>query len=59
MGKHINQQDGDVKMFPASSMMPTAAEHSMQLNRVIGKCRKEHQILIDAIIYLHQGQFNP
>ena len=64
MAKYINKQDADVKMFSASSMMPTTGEHTMmpttgehtmQLNRVIGKCRKGHQILIDAIINLHQG----
>jgi hypothetical protein len=39
MAMHINKQDGDVKIFTASFMMPTTGEHTMQLNRVIGKCR--------------------
>jgi hypothetical protein len=61
MAKHINKQDGeDKRMFTASSMMLTVNEHSMQLNRAIDECRREYEILIDAIInsqkVVHQPQ---
>jgi hypothetical protein len=57
VAKHINKQDGDVtRVFTASSIMCTINEHSTQLNRAIDKLiRKESEILIDAIINLHQG----
>jgi hypothetical protein len=53
MAKHINKQDIEVKrMFTALSRMFTVNEHSMQLNRAIGECRREYEILIDAILNL-------
>jgi hypothetical protein len=60
MAKHINEQDGEVKrMFTASSMMITVDEHAMQLNRAIDECRREFEILIDAIINSHKGVIQP
>jgi hypothetical protein len=51
MANHIHKQDGEVKrIFTASSMMLTVNEHSMQLNRAIDECRREYEILIDAIL---------
>ena len=51
MAKHIITQDGEVKrMFTSTSMMLIVNEHSMQLNRAIGECRREYEILIDAIM---------
>jgi len=60
MAKHINKQDGEVKrMFTASSMMLTVNEHSMQLNRAIDECRREYEILIDAITDSQKGVLQP
>jgi len=60
MTKHINKQDGEVKrMFMASSMMLTVNEHSMQQNRAIDECRREYEILIDAIMNLQKGVLQP
>jgi hypothetical protein len=54
--KHINKQDGEVKrMFTASSIMLTVNEYSTQLNRAIDECRREYEILIDAIINSQKG----
>jgi hypothetical protein len=51
MAKHINKQDGEVKrMFTTSFIMLTVSEHSMQINRAIDECRREYEILIDAIM---------
>jgi hypothetical protein len=60
MANHINKQDGEVKrMFTASSMMLTVKEHSMQLNRAIDECRREYEILIDAILNSQKGVLQP
>jgi len=60
MAKHINQQDGEVKrMFTPSSIMLTVNEHSMQLNRAIDECRREYEILIDAIMNSEKGALQP
>ena len=60
MAKHINKQDGEVKgMFTASSMMLSVNEHSMQLNRAIDECRREYEILIDAIMNSQKGILQP
>jgi len=60
MAKHINKQDGEVKrMFTASSIMLTVNEHSMQLNRAIDECRREYEILIDAIMNSQKGVLQP
>ena len=60
MAKHINKQDGEVKrMFTASSIMFTVNEHSMQLNRYIDECRREHEILIYAIMNSQKGVLQP
>jgi hypothetical protein len=60
MAKHINKQDGELKrMFAGSFMMLNVNEHSMQLNRAIDECRREYEILIDAIINLQKGVLQP
>ena len=60
MAKHVNKQDREVKiMFTASCMMLTVNEHSMQQNRAIDECRREYEILIDAIINLLKGVLQP
>jgi len=49
MAKHISEQDGEIKeMFSACSL--TINEHSIQLNRAIDECQREHEILIDAFV---------
>jgi hypothetical protein len=45
-------------MFTASSMMLTVNEHSVQLNRAIDECRREFEILIDAVMNYQKGYFN-
>jgi len=60
MAKHINKQDGEVeRVFTASSMMLTVNEHSMQLNRAIDECRRDYEILINAIINSQKGVLQP
>jgi hypothetical protein len=60
MGKLIIKQDGEVKrMFTAPSMMLNVNEHSMQLNRTIDECRREYEILIDAIMNSQKGVLQP
>ena len=49
MVKHVNEQDGEIKeMFTAYSLL-TINEHAMQLNTAIDECRREYEILIDAM----------
>jgi hypothetical protein len=51
MAKHINEQDSEIKeMFSGTSMILAISEHNMQLERALGECRREYNILIDAIL---------
>ena len=60
MAKHINKQDGEVKrMFTSTSMMLSVNEHSVQLTRAIIECRREYEILIDAIMNSQKGVLQP
>jgi hypothetical protein len=60
MAKHVNEQDGEIKeMFTAYSLLLTINEHAMQLNRAIDECRREYEILIDAVINSQKGVIQP
>jgi len=60
MAKHIIKQDEEVRrMFTASSMMLIVNEYSMQLSRAIDECRREYEILIDAIMNSQKGVLQP
>ena len=53
MVKHVNEQDGLIKeIFTAYSLFLTINEHAIQLNRAIDECRREYEILIDAVVTL-------
>ena len=50
--EYVNSQDGKIKdMFTAYSLLLTINEHVIQLNRAIDECRREYEILIDAVIH--------
>jgi len=58
--KHINERDGEIKeMFTGTSMLLTVNDHNMQLERALSECRKECNILIDAIINSQKGILQP
>ena len=60
MAKHISEQDGEIKeMFSAYSLLLTINEHSIQLNRAIDECRREYEILIDAVVNSQKGIIQP
>ena len=40
-------------------MLLTVNEHNMQLERALGECRREYDILIDAILNSHKGILQP
>lgn len=46
-------------MFTAYSLLLTINEHSMQLNRAIDECRREYEILIDAVLKSQKGVIQP
>ena len=46
-------------MFTASSMMLTLNKQSMQLNRALDECRREYEILNDAIMSSQNGVLQP
>jgi len=53
MAKNVNELDGEIKeMFTAYSLLLTIKEHAIQLNRAIDECRREYEILIDAVVTL-------
>ena len=60
MAKHVNKQGGEIKeMFTAYSLLLIIYEHAMQLNRAIDECRREYEILIDAVINSQKGVIQP
>jgi len=46
-------------MFTGTSMLLTVNKHNMQFERALGKCKKEYNILIDAIINSQKGILQP
>jgi vacuolar-type H+-ATPase subunit I/STV1 len=60
MVKHISEHDGEIRdMFTGKSMLLTVNEHNMQLERALGECRREYDILIDAILNSQKGILQP
>jgi len=60
MANHINDQNGEIKeMFSSYSLVLTINEHSVQLSRAIDECRREYEILIDAVVSSHKGIIQP
>ena len=60
MAKHVNEHDREIKeMFSGTSMLLAVNEHSMQLERALGECRREYDILIDAILNSQKGILQP
>jgi hypothetical protein len=60
MAKHIREQDGQIRdMFTGTSMLLTVNEHNMQLERALEECKREYDILIDAILNLQKGILQP
>jgi ribosomal protein L10 len=60
MAKHVNERDGEIKeMFTGTSMLLTINEHSMQLERALDECRREYNILIDAVTNAQKGILQP
>jgi hypothetical protein len=60
MAKHVNEQDGEIKrMFTSYSLLWTINEHSIQLSRAIEECRREYEILIDAVLNIQKGIIQP
>jgi hypothetical protein len=60
IAKHINEKDGEIRqMFTACSLLLTINEHYIQLNRAIHECRREYEILIDAVVNSQKGVIQP
>ena len=60
MAKHISEHDSEIKeMFSGTSMLLTVNEHNMQLERALDECRREYNILIDAILNSQKGILKP
>ena len=60
MAKHINAQSEEIReIFGSYSLILTINEHSMQLGRAIDECRREYEILIDAVVNAHKGVMQP
>jgi hypothetical protein len=58
--KNVNEQDGEIKkMFAAYSLLLTINERSLQFSRTIEECRREYEILIDAVINSEKGIIQP
>ena len=60
MAKHVTDRGGEIKeKFTGTSMLLTVNEHNMQLERALSECRKEYNILIDAIVNSQKGILQP
>lgn len=60
MAKHINACDVEMKdMLTATSMLLAINEHTVQLERAISECKREYNILIDAIMNSQKGILQP
>jgi vacuolar-type H+-ATPase subunit I/STV1 len=60
MAKHISERDSEIKKtFSGTSMILTVNEHNMQLERAMDECRREYDILIDAILNSQKGILQP
>jgi hypothetical protein len=59
MAKHVSEHDGEIKeKYTGTSMLLTVNKHTMQLERALGECRREYDILIDAILSSQKGICN-
>jgi hypothetical protein len=47
------------EMFGSYSIVLTINEHSIQLSRAIDECRREYEILTDAVVNSHKGVIQP
>jgi len=60
MINHVNEENGEIKkMFTVFSLMLAINEHALQLNRAIEECRREYQVLINAVTDAQRGVINP
>jgi hypothetical protein len=60
MARHVNEDDGEIKrMFTSTSMLLAVNEHSAQVHRALGECRRDYEILIGAIIRAQKGILQP
>jgi hypothetical protein len=60
MAKHVNERDGEIReMFTGASMLLKVNDHNMQLERALDECRREYNILIDAIMNSQKGILQP
>jgi hypothetical protein len=56
MARHVNEHYGEIKkLFTSTSMLLLVNEHSAQLDRALGECRRDYKILIEAIINAQKG----
>jgi hypothetical protein len=59
MINHVNEENGEIKkMFTVFSLMLAINEHALQLNRAIEECRREYQVLINAVIDAQRDVIN-
>ena len=55
----VNKMEKLRKCFLPHSLLLTINEHSIQLNRAIDECRREQEILIDAVVNSQKGIIQP
>jgi hypothetical protein len=60
MARHVNEHDGEIKkMFTSSPLLLVVNEHAAQLDRALGKCGRDYEIIIEAIINAQKGLLQP
>jgi hypothetical protein len=56
MAKLVNESDDEINdMLTATSMLLAINEHIMQFERAISECKREYNLLIDAIMNSQKG----
>ncbi|PNF40795.1 hypothetical protein B7P43_G16722 [Cryptotermes secundus] len=61
MARHATtEHDGEIKgMFTSTSMLLAVNEHSAQVHRALGECKRDYEFLIEAIIKAQKGILQP
>jgi methyl-accepting chemotaxis protein len=59
MARHVNEHVGEIKRMFTSTSMLLVNEHSAQLDRAVGECRRDYEILIEAIVNAQKGILQP
>jgi hypothetical protein len=60
MARDVTEYDGGIrKMFTSSAMLLLVNEHAAHLDRALGECRRDYEIIIEAVINAQKSVLQP